>query len=154
MLLVDPTDELNKQDLAIARMIADEGRAVVIGANKWDAVDNKQFCAAAKIADRLQTSLAQLRGVPVIQMSGLYKSGLGKLLAAAEEMYDLWNTRISTGRLNRWLDLMLEAHPPPLVDGRRMRIRYITQIKEIRPPTFLPCLSAGLRICRRAICAI
>ena len=87
------------------------------------------------IADRLQTSLAQLRGVPVIQMSGLYKRGLGTLLAAAEEVYDLWNTRISTGRLNRWLDLMLEAHPPPLVEGRRMRIRYITQIK-IRPPTF------------------
>jgi GTP-binding protein len=134
VLLVDSTDELNKQDLAIARLIADEGRAIVIGANKWDAVDNKQV-AAGKIADRLQTSLAQLRGVPVIQMSGLYKRGLGKLLAAADEMYGLWNTRISTGRLNRWLDLMLEAHPPPLVEGRRLRIRYITQIKT-RPPTF------------------
>ncbi len=134
VLLFDSTDELNKQDLAIARMIADEGRAVVIGANKWDAVDNKQL-AAARIADRLQTSLAQLRGVPVIQISGLYKRGLGKLLAAADDVYDLWNTRISTGRLNRWLDLMLEAHPPPLVEGRRIRIRYITQIK-IRPPTF------------------
>ena len=134
VLLVDSTDELNKQDLAIARLIADEGRAIVIGANKWDAVDNKQV-AAGKIADRLQTSLAQLRGVPVIQMSGLYKRGLGKLLAAADKMYGLWNTRISTGRLNRWLDLMLEAHPPPLVEGRRLRIRYITQIKT-RPPTF------------------
>jgi GTP-binding protein len=134
VLLVDSTDELNKQDLAIARLIADEGRAIVIGANKWDAVDNKQV-AAGKIADRLQTSLAQLRGVPVIQMSGLYKRGLGKLLAAADEMYGLWNTRISTGRLNRWLNLMLEAHPPPLVEGRRLRIRYMTQIKS-RPPTF------------------
>ncbi len=134
VLLVDSTDELNKQDLAIARMIADEGRAVVIGANKWDAVGNKQV-AASKIADRLQTSLAQLRGVPVIQMSGLYKRGLGRLMAAADEIYGLWNTRISTGRLNRWLDLMLEAHPPPIVGGRRLRIRYMTQIK-VRPPTF------------------
>ena len=134
LLLVDSADELNKQDLAIARLIADEGRAIVIGANKWDAVDNKQI-AASKIADRLQRSLAQLRGVPVIQMSGLYKRGLGKLLSAADEMYGLWNTRISTGRLNRWLDLMLESHPPPLVEGRRLRIRYITQVKT-RPPTF------------------
>ncbi len=65
----------------------------------------------------------------------LHKRGLGKLLGAADEMYGLWNTRISTGRLNRWLEHMLEAHPPPLVDGRRLRIRYMTQIKT-RPPTF------------------
>ena len=134
LLLVDSTDELNKQDLSIARLIADEGRAIVIGANKWDAVNNKQV-AAGKIANRLEKSLAQLRGVPVIQMSGLYKRGLSKLLAAADEMYGLWNTRISTGQLNRWLGVMLEAHPPPLVEGRRLRIRYITQIKT-RPPTF------------------
>jgi GTP-binding protein len=134
VLLIDATAELHKQDLAIARLIADEGRALVIGANKWDAVDNKQ-AATARISDRLQTSLAQLRGVPVVQMSGLHKRGLGKLLGAADEMYGLWNTRISTGRLNRWLEHMLEAHPPPLVDGRRLRIRYMTQIKT-RPPTF------------------
>ncbi len=134
VLLIDPNEELNKQDLALARLIADEGRAIVIGANKWDAVDNKQ-AATGKIAYRLQTSLAQLRGVPVIQMSGLYQLGLGKLLAAADEMYGLWNTRISTGRLNRWLELVLENHPPPLVEGRRLRIRYMTQIKT-RPPTF------------------
>ncbi len=134
LLLVDSTEELNKQDLAIARLIAEEGRAILIGANKWDAVENK-LVAASKIAGRLQTSLAQLRGVPVIQMSGLYKRGLGKLLSAADEMYGLWNTRISTGRLNRWLDFILEAHPPPLIEGRRLRIRYMTQIKT-RPPTF------------------
>ena len=134
VLLVDSTDELNKQDLGIARLIAEEGRALVIGANKWDAVDNKQ-AAAGQIADRLQTSLAQLRGVPVVQMSGLYKRGFNKLLSAAGDMYGLWNTRISTGRLNRWLEIMLEAHPPPLVEGRRLRIRYMTQIKT-RPPTF------------------
>ena len=134
VLLVDATEELHKQDLAIARLIAEEGRAVVIGANKWDAVRNRQ-AAAQGIDDRLETSLAQLRGVPVVHTSGLHGRGLDKMLAAADEMYGFWNTRISTGRLNRWLVGMLEAHPPPLVEGRRLRIRYMTQIKT-RPPTF------------------
>ncbi len=134
VLLVDATEKLHRQDLAIARLIAEEGRAVVIGANKWDAVRNRQEVAQG-IDDRLQTSLAQLRGVPVVHTSGLHCRGLDKMLAAADEMYGLWNTRISTGRLNRWLEGMLEAHPPPLVEGRRLRIRYMTQIKT-RPPTF------------------
>ncbi|MDC0649982.1 ribosome biogenesis GTPase Der [Candidatus Puniceispirillum sp.] len=134
VLLIDATEEIHKQDLSIACLIEDEGRAIVIGANKWDAVRDKQ-AASGQISDRLQTSLAQLRGVPVVQMSGLRKKGLSKLLDAADEMYGIWNTRISTGRLNRWLDTMLEAHPPPLVEGRRLRIRYMTQIKT-RPPTF------------------
>ena len=134
ILLIDATEEIHKQDLSIARLIEDEGRAIVIGANKWDAVRDKQ-AATGQILDRLQTSLAQLRGVPLVQMSGLHKKGFTKLLGAAERVYGIWNTRISTGRLNRWLDIMLEAHPPPLVEGRRLRIRYITQIKT-RPPTF------------------
>ena len=134
VLLIDSTEEIHKQDLSIARLIEDEGRAIVIGANKWDVVRDKQ-AASSQISKRLKTSLAQLRGVPVVQMSGLYKKGLSQLLGAADEMYRIWNTRISTGRLNRWLDVMLEAHPPPLVEGRRLRIRYITQIKT-RPPTF------------------
>ena len=134
VLLIDSTEEIHKQDLSIARLIEDEGRAIVIGANKWDVVRDKQ-AASSQISKRLKTSLAQLRGVPVVQMSGLYKKGLSQLLGAADEMYRIWNTRISTGRLNRWLDVMLEAHPPPLVEGRRLRIRYMTQIKT-RPPTF------------------
>mgnify|MGYP001269416814 FL=1 len=134
VLLLDATEEIHKQDLLIARLIEDEGRAIIIGANKWDVVRDKQV-ASRQISDRLQTSLAQLRGVPVVQMSGLHKKGLSKILDAADEMYGIWNTRISTGRLNRWLDTMLEAHPPPLVEGRRLRIRYVTQIKT-RPPTF------------------
>ena len=134
VLLVDATEELHKQDLAIARLIAEEGRAVVIGANKWDAVRDRQGAATA-IDDRLEISLAQLRGVPVVHMSGLHGRGLAKMMGAADEMYGLWNTRIATGRLNRWLEGMLEAHPPPLVEGRRLRIRYMTQIKT-RPPTF------------------
>ena len=106
----------------------------MIGANKWDVVRSRQAAARA-IDDRLETSLAQMRGVPVVHMSGLHGHGFDKMMAAADEMYDLWNTRIATGRLNRWLEGMLEAHPPPLVDGRRLRIRYMTQIKT-RPPTF------------------
>ncbi len=134
VLLIDATEEIHKQDLSIARLIEDEGRAIVIGANKWDLVSDKQ-AAIGQIKDRLQTSLSQLRGVPVVQTSGLHKRGLSQLLGAADKMYRVWNTRISTGRLNRWLEAMLEAHPPPLVEGRRLRIRYITQIKT-RPPTF------------------
>ena len=134
VLLVDATEPLHKQDLAIARLVEDEGRAIVIGANKWDRVRDRQ-AVSMHISKRLQTSLAQLRGVPVVQISGLYKKGLSKLLEAVGDMYRVWNTRISTGRLNRWLETALEAHPPPLVDGRRLRIRYMTQIKT-RPPTF------------------
>ena len=134
VLLVDATEPIHKQDLLIARLIEDEGRAVVIGANKWDAVRDRK-AASTQISDRLQTSLAQLRGVPVVQISGLHKKGLSKLLESAGDIYRIWNMRISTGRLNRWLETMLETHPPPLVDGRRLRIRYMTQIKT-RPPTF------------------
>ena len=134
VLLIDSNEDLHKQDLAIARWIAEEGRAIVIGANKWDAVRDRQ-AAIKQIDDRLETSLAQLRGVPVVSLSGLYGRGFDKMMKAANEMYGIWNTRISTGRLNRWLEGMLEAHPPPLVEGRRLRIRYMTQIKT-RPPTF------------------
>ena len=134
VLLVDATEPLHKQDLAIARLVEDEGRAIVIGANKWDLVRDRQ-ASSIRISKRLQTSLTQLRGVPVVHISGLHKKGLSKLLEAAGDMYRVWNLRISTGKLNRWLETLLEAHPPPLVDGRRLRIRYMTQIKT-RPPTF------------------
>ena len=110
-------------------------RAVpVIAANMWDDVDDKQK-SLDQIYDRLQTSLAQLRGIPVVPISGLHGKGLDKLFKAVTYIERVWNTRISTGRLNRWLEPMLEAHPPPLVQGRRLRIRYMTQIKS-RPPTF------------------
>lgn len=134
VLLIDANEPMHRQDLAIARLIEDEGRAIVIGVNKWDAVRDRQ-ATITQISDRLQTSLAQLRGVPVVQMSGLHKKGVAKLLEAARKMYTIWNIRISTGQLNRWLEMTLEAHPPPLVGGRRLRIRYMTQIKT-RPPTF------------------
>ena len=134
VLMLDARQPPHKQDMAIARHIAEEGRALVIAANMWDAVTDKQ-AAMRQIRDRLQTSLAQLRGVPLVPISGLYSQGIGNLFAAIEEMDSLWSSRIATARLNRWLERMLEAHPPPLVKGRRLRIRYMTQIKS-RPPTF------------------
>jgi len=134
ILMLDARQPPHKQDMVIARQITDEGRALVIAANMWDDVADKQ-AALSQIYDRLETSLAQVRGVPVIPISGMYGRGLDKLLKAVEDMHAIWNMRISTGRLNRWLEPMLEAHPPPLSQGRRLRIRYMTQVKT-RPPTF------------------
>ena len=134
VLMLDGRQPPHKQDMAIARHVANEGRALVIAVNMWDAVEDKQ-AALRLIHDRLETSLAQLRGVPVIPISGMHGKGIDKLFKAILAIQRIWNTRISTGRLNRWLEPMLEAHPPPLVQGRRLRIRYMTQVKS-RPPTF------------------
>ena len=134
VLMLDARQPPHRQDMVIARQITDEGRALVIAANMWDDVADKQ-AAMQLINDRLETSLAQVRGVPVVPISGLYGRGLDRLMQTAEDVHKLWNTRISTGRLNRWLEPMLEAHPPPMSQGRRLRIRYMTQVRT-RPPTF------------------
>ncbi len=134
ILMLDARQPPHKQDMTIARYIADEGRALIIAANMWDDVKDKSV-SIKQINNRLQTSLAQLRGVPVIPISGLYSTGLERLFQSVQMIKSIWQLRISTGRLNRWLEVMLEAHPPPLVQGRRLRIRYMTQIKS-RPPTF------------------
>lgn len=134
ILMLDARQPLHKQDMTIARHIADEGRALIIAANMWDDVKDKSV-SIKQINDRLQTSLAQLRGVPVVPISGLYGTGLERLFQSVQMIKSIWQLRISTGRLNRWLEVMLESHPPPLVQGRRLRIRYMTQIKS-RPPTF------------------
>ena len=134
ILMLDARQPPHKQDMTIARHIADEGRALIIAANMWDDVKDKSV-SIKQINDRLQTSLAQLRGVPVVPISGLYGTGLERLFQSVQMIKSIWQLRISTGRLNRWLEVMLEAHPPPLVQGRRLRIRYMTQIKS-RPPTF------------------
>ena len=134
VLVLDGEAMLEKQDLAIARMVLDEGRALVIAANKWDIVKSKG-AASQLLRDRLDTSLAQVRGVPWVPVSAVRGSNLDKLLDAVLATYDLWNTRVPTAQLNRWLEHMLEGHPPPLAKGRRVRIRYMTQVKA-RPPTF------------------
>jgi GTP-binding protein len=107
---------------------------LVIAVNKWDAVDDRQ-AALGRLSDRLATSLPQVKGVPTIPVSGKTGSNLDKLMSAVFEIHELWNRRLSTAALNRWLEEAVARHTPPLVQGRRLKIRYMTQIKA-RPPTF------------------
>lgn len=134
VLVLDSDMMLERQDLTIARRVVEEGRALVIAANKWDVVGD-QTEARQRLRDRMETSLPQVKGLPVVHTSGLHGRNLDKLLDAVFDIYKLWNKRISTSPLNDWLYAMIEAHPPPLARGRRIRIRYATQIKT-RPPTF------------------
>ncbi|TCS61007.1 ribosome biogenesis GTPase Der [Varunaivibrio sulfuroxidans] len=134
VLVLDAQDLLEKQDLTIARLVADEGRALIIAVNKWDMVRDKKG-ALQRLADRLETSLPQVRGVPVVTLSAHTGKGVAALIPKALSVYDAWNTRISTGKLNRWLEITTERHPPPLAKGRRIKVRYMTQVKS-RPPTF------------------
>ncbi|MFQ5955721.1 MAG: ribosome biogenesis GTPase Der [Kiloniellales bacterium] len=135
VLAVDATEPLNKQDLAIAATVAEEGRALVIAANKWDIVADRR-AAKAGLRERLEDSLPQLGGVPLVTVSALTGYNLSALIDAAFEAYRVWNQRVPTGRLNRWLAEVVEAHPPPMAAGRRVKLRYLTQAKT-RPPTFI-----------------
>jgi GTP-binding protein len=135
VLLLDATIPFEKQDLTLADLVEQEGRALVIGLNKWDLIDNKSDRARElrAEADRL---LPQLRGARVIPVSGLTGAHLDKLMEAVVATDKIWNLRISTGRLNRWLEPVVDVTPPPAVAGRRVKIRYITQPKA-RPPFFI-----------------
>lgn len=136
VLVMDSAAILDKQDLTIARMVIEEGRALVIAINKWDVVDNPDV-AMSRLRDRLETSMPQVRGVPCVTMSALAGKGLGKLMDAVIEQHKTWNRRISTAKLNQWLEEVVSHHPPPaLAGGRRLKIRYMTQAKA-RPPTFI-----------------
>jgi len=135
VLCVDATEGLHEQDLQIARLIEREGRACVLALNKWDAVADRTATRRA-ISDRLETSMAQMKGIPVVNFSALTGFGVDKLLPAVRAVHDTWNSRVATGALNRWFEEALERHAPPLVDGRRLKLRYITQAKA-RPPTFI-----------------
>jgi GTP-binding protein len=134
VLVLDATVMLEKQDLTIARMIEDEGRALVIAANKWDLIDDKAK-AVEKLKDRLQISLPQLAGILCVPVSAAAGGGLDTLMKSVFQIHETWNKRIPTPKLNRWLAAVQEHHPPPLVDGRRLRLRYVTQVNT-RPPTF------------------
>jgi GTP-binding protein len=135
ILLLDATIPFEKQDLALADLAEREGRAVVIGLNKWDLVENKSL-AAQELRAEADRLLPQLRGVRVIPLSGLTGAHVDKLLEAVIQTHEVWNKRISTGRLNRWLGPLIDATPPPAVAGRRVKIRYMTQPKS-RPPFFV-----------------
>ncbi len=135
VLVLDANAVLDNQDLAIARMVVEEGRALVIAINKWDACDNRNE-SLQRLSDRLTSSLPQVRGVPTVTISALRGSNLDKLLEAVLTTHKLWNTRISTSPLNRWLGELTAHHPPPLSkQKRRIKLRYMTQVKA-RPPTF------------------
>jgi GTP-binding protein len=134
VLVLDAADMLEKQDLAIARLVVDEGRALVIAVNKWDLVEDKPV-ALQKLKDRIETSLPQIKGVRTVTLSALTGRNLDRLMSAVFEAHAVWNKRASTASLNRWLAGVTEQHPPPLVQGRRVKLRYATQIKT-RPPTF------------------
>jgi GTPase len=135
ILVVDAVDGLHDQDLQIAQLIEREGRACVLALNKWDAVADRS-ATRRMIADRLETSLAQMRGIPVVTISGLTGAGLDKLLPAVRRAHEVWNMRLPTATLNRWFEQALARHQPPLVKGRRLKLRYVTQAKA-RPPTFV-----------------
>lgn len=134
VLVLDGTLGIDKQDLTIADHVISEGRALVIAVNKWDVIDDRAMALQA-IEDRLQISLPQVKGLPVVTLSALTGRHAERLLPAVIQIYESWNKRISTGALNRWLEEVTERHPPPAVNGRRLRLRYGTQIKS-RPPTF------------------
>ena len=135
VLCVDALEGLHEQDLQIARLIEREGRGIVLALNKWDAVPDRN-AARRGVSDRLETSLAQNRGIPVVTLSAATGAGVDKLLPAVRRAHEIWNTRVPTGELNRWFEAALERHAAPLVDGRRLKLRYMTQAKA-RPPTFI-----------------
>jgi GTPase len=135
VLVVDATEGLHDQDLQIGQLIEREGRACVIALSKWDAVADRQSARRA-VTERLEASLAQVRGIEVVALSALTGAGMDRLLPAVRRAHAVWNTRLPTAGLNRWFEQALARHPPPLVSGRRLKLRYVTQAKA-RPPTFV-----------------
>ncbi|WP_142850912.1 ribosome biogenesis GTPase Der [Telmatospirillum sp. J64-1] len=136
VLVLDVAAILDKQDLTIARLAIEEGRALVIAVNKWDMVEDRAQ-ALKRLQDRLESSMPQVRGIPTVTISALAGKGLDKLMAAVTRTYQTWNKRISTSQLNRWLEEMVAHHPPPVgTTGRRIKLRFMTQAKA-RPPTFV-----------------
>jgi GTP-binding protein len=135
VLVIDSVDGLHDQDLQLAQLIEREGRAAVLALNKWDAAADRAGIRRA-VTDRLQTSLAQMKGIELVTVSALTGAGVDKLLPAVRRAHAVWNTRVPTAELNRWFEQALARHPPPLVDGRRLKLRYVTEAKA-RPPTFV-----------------
>ena len=135
VLTLDAVEGIHDQDLQIARLIEREGRACVVALNKWDAVEDRGAARKA-VQERLEESLAQMKGIPVVTLSALTGAGMDRLLPAVRAAYEVWNKRVPTGELNRWFEYALNGHQPPLVQGRRLKLRYVTQAKA-RPPTFV-----------------
>jgi len=135
IVLIDAQTPFEEQDLRIADLIEREGRALVIGMNKWDLIEGAPG-AVRKLRSETDHWLPQVRGVPVVALSGLTGAGIDRLMTAVVEAHAVWNKRVPTSTLNRWLAEVTAAHPPPAVSGRRIRLDYLTQPKS-RPPSFV-----------------
>jgi GTP-binding protein len=135
VLLLDATRGLEVQDLKIASMVIEEGRALVVAINKWDVAENASALFNG-VRAALEEGLAQLKGVPLLTVSAVTGKGLDAMLAAAFEVREAWSRRVPTAGLNRWFDQALEANPPPAPGGKRIKLRYITQVGT-RPPRFV-----------------
>ncbi len=135
VLMMDAQHRFEEQDLRIADLVEREGRALVIAINKWDLMDGKpgQISALRGEADHW---LPQVKGVPIVAVSGLMGEGIDRLMEAIIETYAVWNKRAPTSSLNRWFEQAVNANPPPAVSGRRLKLNYITQTKA-RPPSFV-----------------
>ena len=134
LVVLDAAEPAGRQDMAIAARAADEGRAVVILLNKWDLAKDRKAVRTA-LEERLEAALAQVKGVRVVACSALTGAGAGRIMPAVLAAFDTWKRRVPTAALNRWLEGAVAHHPPPLAAGRRVKLRYITQVKA-RPPTF------------------
>ncbi|WP_435141608.1 ribosome biogenesis GTPase Der [Pseudopelagicola sp. nBUS_19] len=135
VVLLDAAIPFEQQDLRIADLAEREGRAVVVAVNKWDIEDEKQQ-KLRSLRESFERLLPQLRGAPLITVSAKTGRGLERLQDAIMQSYDVWNRRVATSQLNRWLTGMLEQHPPPAPQGKRIKLRYMTQVKT-RPPGFV-----------------
>lgn len=135
VLVMDAQNRFEEQDLRIADLVEREGRALVIAVNKWDLMERKGG-EIGKLREDAERFLPQVRGVPLVAVSGLTGDGLDRLMKAVEEAYAVWNKRASTSALNRWFEHAVAANPPPAVSGRRLKLNYVTQPKS-RPPSFV-----------------
>jgi len=137
ILVIETENILDKQDIQIADHVLKEGRALVLAVNKWDLVkgDEQKKETIAFVKYRLETSLGQVRNIPSVSISALHNKNLGFLMQSVLDIYEVWNKRVSTSKMNRWLAAKESQNPAPLYEGRSNRLKYITQIN-IRPPTF------------------
>ncbi len=135
ILLLDATRGLEAQDLRIAELVIEEGRALIIAVNKWDVAENASSLFNG-IKAALEEGLAQIKNIPVLTVSAKTGKGIDQLLGAAFDLREQWSRRIATGELNRWFEAAVEANPPPAPGGKRIKLRYITQVKS-RPPCFV-----------------
>ncbi len=135
VVLMEAQAKFEEQDLRIVDLVEREGRAVVIAISKWDLVERKAGAISA-MREQADHLLPQVRGVPLVAVSGFTGDGIDRLMQAVEQAYETWNQRVPTSALNRWFEQALQQNPPPAVSGRRLKLNYVTQPKA-RPPSFV-----------------